>query len=74
MVDTPVLPFSRRDRVSRSHGHCIYIVRFVREGEASRMVRADVNRDYEQYQHTDDGEDARLIPRLIDIILLGREW
>lgn len=38
------------------------------------MVRADVNRDYEQYQHTDDGEDARLIPRLIDIILLGREW
>ena len=54
-------------------GHCIYIVRFVREGEAWRMVRADVNRDYEQYQQTDDGEDARLIPRLIDMLLLERE-
>lgn len=55
-------------------GFCIYVVRFVREGEAWRMVRADVNRDYEQYQMEDDEEDADLIHDLIDGHLLEREW
>ena len=53
-------------------GFCIYVVRFVREGEAWRMVRADVNRDYEQYQMEDDEEDVALIHNLIDGHLLER--
>lgn len=55
-------------------GYCIYVVRFVREGEAWRMVRAEVNRDHRQYQMEDDEEDAKLIPDLIDGHLLEREW
>ena len=55
-------------------GFCIYVVRFVREGVAWRMVRADVNRDYEQYQMEDDEEEVRLIHGLIDGHLLEREW
>ena len=38
------------------------------------MVRAEVNRDYRQYQMEDDEEDAKLIPDLIDGLLLEREW
>lgn len=53
-------------------GHCIYVVRFVPEGEAWRMVRAEVNRDYEQYQLTNDDYDAEMISYLIDSLLLGR--
>lgn len=55
-------------------GYCIYVVHFAVEGEAGRMVRADVSRDYEQYQMVDDEEDAQLIPRLIDALLLDWEW
>lgn len=55
-------------------GYCIYVVHFAVEGEAGRMVRAEVNRDYEQYQREDDEQDARMISRLIDYLLLGREW
>ena len=53
-------------------GYCIYVVHFVRESEAWRMVRADVNRDYEQYQYTNDDYDARMISYLIDLLLLHR--
>ena len=38
------------------------------------MVRADVNRDYEQYQMENDEEDAELIHDLIDGHLLERGW
>ena len=55
-------------------GFCIYVVHFAVEGEAGRMVRAEVNRDYEQYQLVDDEEDARMISGLIDSLLLEWEW
>ena len=60
-------------RIHRSWGgYCMYIVRFVSDGEGSRMVSAQVNRNYEQYQGTDDDSDAWLIPDLIDGHLLTR--
>ena len=55
-------------------GHCIYVVHFAVEDKAGRMVRADVNRDHRQYQLADDEEDARMISRLINYLLLGRGW
>ena len=55
-------------------GHCIYVVHLAAEGESGRMVRADVNRDYEQYQLADDDYDAQLISDLIDVLLQGRGW
>lgn len=51
-------------------GFCMYIVHFVVHGEGSRIVSAEVNRDYAQYQWTDDDSDARLISDLIDSHLL----
>ena len=53
-------------------GFCNYIVCFTAEGEAWRMVRAEVNRDPAQYQQTDDDQDAELISELIDLLLLER--
>jgi len=53
-------------------GNCIYRVRFVPDGDAYRMIAAEVNRDPEQYRETDDEMDARLIVYLIDVLLLGR--
>lgn len=53
-------------------GNCTYVVHFVSEDEAWRMVRAEVNRDYEQYQNTSDAYDAEMIPYLIDALLLRR--
>lgn len=53
-------------------GFCIYVVRFVRQDEVWRMVRAEVNRDHEQYQGMDDDDDVELISDLIDILLLAR--
>ena len=57
-------------------GYCIYVVRFVPDGEIWRMTRADVNRDRRQYSEKDDEKDARLISYLIDVLLLHRqaEW
>lgn len=53
-------------------GNCTYVVHFVSEGDAWRMVRAEVNRDYEQYQNTNDGYDAEMVSFLIDALLLRR--
>ncbi len=55
-------------------GHCIYVVHFAAEGESGRMVRADLNRNYKQYQLADDDDDAQLISDMIDMLLLGRGW
>ena len=54
------------------NGHCLFIVRFAKEDKGWRMVEAEVNRDPEQYRETNDDNDAKLIPYLIDILLLGR--
>lgn len=53
-------------------GFCVYIVHFVAEGDSWKMVRADVNRDPEQYTETDDDYDAANISGLIDNFLLLR--
>ncbi|MDE2980309.1 MAG: hypothetical protein OXU74_03855 [Gemmatimonadota bacterium] len=53
-------------------GNCTYVVHFTSEGEEWRMVRAEVNRDYEQYQCTNDDYDTEMISYLIDALLLRR--
>ena len=53
-------------------GNCTYVVHFASEGEAWRMVCAEVNREYEQYQCTNDDYDAKMISYLIDVVLLHR--
>jgi hypothetical protein len=54
-------------------GFCVYVVRFAPEGDAYRMVEAEVNRDPEQYRETNDDRDARMISYLIDVLFLGRQ-
>ena len=54
-------------------GNCIYVVRFVAEGDTARMVEAKVNRDTEQYTETDDEADVQLISYLVDVLLLRRD-
>jgi hypothetical protein len=54
-------------------GACIYVVHFVNEDDAWRMVEADVNRDPEQYGETDDKRDAQMISYLVDVLLLQKE-
>jgi len=54
-------------------GFCIYVVRFIAEGETWRMIEADVNRDPRQYKVTDDDLDAGLISYLVDVLLLRRQ-
>lgn len=54
-------------------GFCIYIVHFAVENQGARMVKADVNRDPEQYSETIDANDARMIDYLVDILLLQKE-
>ncbi|MGZ8886075.1 MAG: hypothetical protein ACXW1O_05855 [Halobacteriota archaeon] len=51
-------------------GHCLYVVRFVKEGDSCVMIEADVNRDPEQYKETSDERDANKISYLIDVLLL----
>ncbi len=48
-------------------GYCMFVVRFVAEGKGYRMVAADLNR--EQFKHTYDWKDAKLIKTLIDRLL-----
>jgi hypothetical protein len=55
-------------------GHCIYRVRFAREGDRHRIVEAWANRDPAQYRRTDDAADASDLLRLIEILLLGRPY
>jgi endonuclease III len=54
-------------------GFCVYVVRFVADGDSHKMIEADVNRDPEQYAETNDDLDARMISYLIDLLLLQRE-
>jgi len=54
-------------------GFCIYVVRFVSEGESFHMVEAEVNRDPAQYTQTDDSEDIQMISFLVDVLLLRRQ-
>ena len=51
-------------------GTCIYVVRFVSEGDSCRMIESDVNRDPEQYTETSDERDAEMISDLVDWNLL----
>lgn len=53
-------------------GICIFIVRFVREGEGSRMTEADVCRDRDRITESQIKEDAAMIVYLIDTLLLHR--
>ncbi len=53
-------------------GHCIYVVHFIEEGDSCRMVRADVNRDPDQYGETSEEEDAGMVPYLVNLLLLHR--
>ncbi len=54
-------------------GFCIYVVRFVADGESFHMVEAEVNRDPAQYTQTDDSEDIQMISFLVDVLLLRRQ-
>ncbi len=53
-------------------GNCIYVAHFTDNDNGARMVRADINRDPEQYSETDDEHDGRMISYLIDVLLLHR--
>lgn len=53
-------------------GICIFVARFVPDGESGRLVGAHVNRNPEQYRGTDDEQDARLLEYVIDVVLLRR--
>jgi hypothetical protein len=55
-------------------GHCIYRVRFVREGDRYQIAEAWANRDPAQYRRADDAADASDLLRLIEIFLLGRPY
>jgi len=51
-------------------GFCIYVVHFVCDEDACRMLSAEVNRDPTQYRGVSDDQDARLILYLLDLLLL----
>jgi hypothetical protein len=51
-------------------GFCIYVVRFIGEGDSCKMVTADLNRDPEQHAPATDAMEARMISYLIDVLLL----
>ena len=53
-------------------GYCTYVARFEVEGGTGRMVEAQVSRDPDQYQQTDDARNAVLIGYLVDVLLLRR--
>jgi hypothetical protein len=53
-------------------GYCVYRLHTDDNGRELNFNQAEVNRDPEQYQETDDDADARMIPYLIDTLLLGR--
>jgi hypothetical protein len=54
-------------------GFCIYVVHFVTDNEGCRMIKAEVNRDPEQYREINDIRDVELISYLIDVLLLHQE-
>ena len=54
-------------------GYCIYVVRFVAKSDNFMMIEADVNRDPEQYNETNDENDIEMISCLVDVVLLHKE-
>lgn len=54
-------------------GICAFVVRFVAEGDAHRMIEADVNRGPIQHGEPSDVRDAMMISYLIDVLLLERQ-
>jgi len=54
-------------------GFCIYIVRFATKANNFVMIEADMNRDPEQYDETNDESDAEMISYLVDVLLLHQE-
>lgn len=64
--EEPILHFHRSWT-----GFCLYQVNFVREREGWRAAFAFVNRNAKQYGCEDDEEDRRLIPNLIDSLLVN---
>ena len=54
-------------------GYCIYVVRFTTKADNFMMIEADVNRDPEQYNETNDENDIEMISCLVDVVLLHKE-
>lgn len=54
-------------------GFCIYVVHFTADTAGSKMNRAEVSRDPEQYAGTSEELDARMISYLVDVLLLHRD-
>ena len=50
-------------------GHCIYRVRLEEGRDGWRVAEAWVNRDPKQYSSDDDAVDAKMLDRLLDIII-----
>ena len=53
-------------------GFCIYVVHFVNEHDSWQMIKAEVNRNPEQYTEKLDEKDAEMISYLIDVLLLHK--
>ena len=51
-------------------GSCIYVIKFVPNGDGYRMTEALVNRNPKQYGETRDEVDVKEISELIDDVLL----
>jgi 8-oxo-dGTP diphosphatase len=51
-------------------GNCIYVIKFVPNGDGYRMTEAVVNRNPKQYGETRDEVDVEEIAGLIDVVLL----
>ena len=54
-------------------GFCIYVAHFIIQTAGCNLLHAEVNRDPGQYDETSDDFDARMIPYLIDALLLHRD-
>ncbi len=54
-------------------GYCIYAVQFAQQGDGWVIRKAEVNRNPEQYQETNDAYDAEMLLFLIDRLLLRKD-
>ena len=54
-------------------GICIYVVRFVADEHSWKMIEADVNRNPEQHNETNNERDIGMISYLVDVLLLHKE-
>lgn len=53
-------------------GYCVYRVFAREEGSLMTFTHAEVNRHPKQYKETDDEHDRKMIPYLIDVLLLKK--